>query len=98
MRTLAIIFALIAAHSHMAVADDPPTLKQWQYTPSLEVPAEIPSDRCIRAIYGPKLEAERGYWTEWWKPPISNRTIEWFSFMRRQKNLVLEFCDHESAT
>ena len=82
----------------MAVADDPPTLEQWQYKPSLEVPAEIPSDRCIRAVYGPELESERGPWAEEWDAPISDQTREWFYRMRKDRKLVLEFCDHQHST
>jgi hypothetical protein len=72
--------------------------KQWQYQPSLEVPAEIPSGRCIRAVYGPELESERGPWAEEWDAPISDQTREWFYRMRKDRKLVLEFCDHQHST
>lgn len=75
----------------VAVADSPP--KQWQYKPSLEVPAEIPEDRCVRAIYlDAFLSEERGYKWEQWHPPISKRTSDWLATQRDQGKLRLEFC------
>ncbi len=80
----------------VAVADSPP--KQWQYKPSLEVPAEIPEDRCVRAIYlDADLARERGYKIEEWDPPITDFMARWLDTNRKQQKLRLEFCDQDQA-
>lgn len=80
----------------MAVADDPPPLKQWQYQESLEVPKLIPEDRCVRAVYlDPELRRERGYRIEWWDPPITDFMAQWLDEKRSQGKLRLSFCDEK---
>jgi|GEM_PF-1186011 len=76
-------------------AKEPP--KQWQYTPSLEVPpGPIPRDRCIRAVYlSQELKDSRKANTgEWWEPPIDDQLATWLEWHRAYGDLTLTFCDH----
>lgn len=95
---LLIAVALSGFYAVTTNADDaskPP--QQWQYEESLIVPALIPEDRCVRAVYlDPALKAERGFRIEWWHPPIEDYMARWLDERRRDGRLSLTFCNEES--
>ena len=92
MQPLWIILAFVSFP--VLAGDDPRSHPgQPQFRPDREVKGPLPRDRCLRAVYGQELEAERGGWAEQWHPPIDDDTARWLFWHRERGNLVVETCD-----
>lgn len=93
-RIAILVLSLLAAP---AAANDPAeeTGPNFNDLSRQEVPEDIPKDRCVMAIYEPKLREDRGLRIEGWRPPVSDRTRRWLYTQRSQGNLTLIFCDEE---
>jgi hypothetical protein len=96
---LLIAVALSGFYAVISSADESAPPAQWQFEESLIVPALIPEDRCVRAVYlDPALKEERGnIRIEWWQPPITDYMARWLDERRRDGRLSLTFCDEEST-
>ncbi len=86
----ALLFLLLASG---AIAANPDHPQQWQFSPDREIHGPIDPNQCVRALYGPELEEERGGFAGQWHPPVDDQTIRWLEHNRRLGKLTLELCD-----
>lgn len=62
--------------------------------PRGEFPAK---NRCLFAVYGPELEAERGLLRERFDPPVRDGRVFWLAVKRANDKLLLYYCDSQST-